>query len=127
MDYATILASVTTLIEDSGRTTRFEQLAAVSADTDRPWRGAAVPGAEVTIELPAVFVSPDSLTDFGINVVLSDMLKTTDMVCLVAPNEQFDLRKTHSINDEQGRWAVTFVYELRPGDTSLLYAIGVKK
>lgn len=124
--YDELLPVVVELIDETGRVVTFERLTATPADASKPWRGPAAPTAAATKDLKATFVPPSG-TEFGKDWISSDLLARCEQVCLVAPDAMFDLNGCTSILDGAVRWAVQWIYALRPGDINMLFAVGVKR
>jgi hypothetical protein len=126
MDYAALVTAVQTLIAFTGRSTTFQRLSATPADPLKPWLGAGTPTVAATATAFATFVPPAG-ADLGKELINEEMLARCEQVCLVAPISGFDINTCNAIVEASARWAVQWVYELKPGDTSLLFAIGVKR
>lgn len=124
MDYAAILAVAQELIADAGRVVTWERLTTTPADSDKPWKGAASPTVEASAALPAAFVPPQG-ADLGGMRITDEMLGRVERVALVAASAAFDLSRTTSATDGGERWRADWVAELKPGDTAVLYAIGL--
>lgn len=124
--YDELLPVVRELIEEFGRVVTFERLSATPADVNKPWRGPAAPTVAATASLRAAFVPPTG-AEFGKDWISSDLLSRCEQVCLVAPDDTFDLNNCTSVNDGGQRWNVAWTWVLRPGDINMLFAIGVKR
>lgn len=126
MDYAKLAATALRLIEATGRSVTFERLVKEAADPSKPWRGAQEQAVDATLTQAATFVPPTG-AGLGKETVTPEMLARVQQVCLVGPSATFDLNRTSAIIDGGVKWMVDWVYELKPGSTSLLFAIGVKR
>lgn len=127
LDYAPILAEAQQLIRDTGRLTTFERLSAAPADPARPWRGPAAPAVANSVSAMATFV-PAQGADLGRMGISEQLLARVEQVALVAPDPSgFDFAAATSATDSSVRWRVDWVQTLRPGGTTLLYAMGMKR
>jgi hypothetical protein len=127
MDYAELLATAQELIADAGRVVTFERLAAGAPSAAQPWKGAGTPTVEASAQAAAVFV-PVSGHDLGGLAVSKELLARCEEVCMTAPaGDGFDMQRCTSIADGGTRWRVTWVQTLKPGDTVVLYALGVAR
>lgn len=126
MNYDKLLATVVRLIASTGRVVTFEQLTGEAIDSSKPWRGAGEPTRGLSDDQVATFVPPSGL-DFGKEFLQAEQLKRCEQVCLTAPSTVFDLSDCTCIVDGAVRWAIVWVQELKPADTTLLFAIGVKR
>jgi hypothetical protein len=126
MDYPKLAATALRLIAATGRVVTFERLVSEPADPSKPWRGAQEQGVDATLSQAATFVPPTG-AGLGKETVTPEMLARVQQVCLVGPNATFDLNRTTAIVDGGVKWMVDWVYELKPADVSLLFAIGVKR
>lgn len=127
-DYGPIALVAKNLIAKFGRSLSFVELGDVAADPAKPYLGSASPrGApKQTVVLPGVLVEPSSLQALGKNVVSDDFLKRSTQIGLVfsASNLQpFD----EVIDTDTSRWKITDLSHLKPGDTSLLWFVGLKR
>lgn len=125
MDYAEILAIAVELIDDAGRDVVMQQLSATAADANKPWKGPGTATVASSVNTKACFVPPSG-TDFGREFFDSELLKRCEQVALVAGNAT-DLSAFTTILDNNQRWKIEWVQELKPGDTTVLYAFGVKR
>jgi hypothetical protein len=129
-DYAAVLAEARALIEEFGRPATFEKYSETPVVSDKPWRGSGVntPTVQFTAaDVPSVFVPPSG-TGFGRDVVTETMLASVQQVALVTPVDgTFDLETANSVLDGAMRWAVEWVYTLKPGPLVVLYAFGLKR
>lgn len=127
LDYEELVAVALELITDTGRAITFEKLSGEPADEDKPWRGSGADGQvpESTVDTVGTFV-PASGNDLGEIVRNKELLKAVDQVVLVPGNEE-PLEDYTTILDKDERWKIEWVQVLRPGDTVVLYAVGVKR
>lgn len=120
-DYTANAATALRLIEKFGRTVTIDKLDRTAADPSAPQDGPAdphVPTASVTPK--AVMVEPSSLNQ------VDDRLKRVTKVAYVAGSATAqDLRTFTRITDGSDRYRIDWVDALEPGDTVLLYTIGL--
>lgn len=129
-DYAPIVQAARAVVAEFGRVVRFEKVSRTAADVSKPWdgSGAPLPVLSAQADVAAAFVPPAG-NGFGRDVVTDAMLASVTQVALVAPDGvSFDLETAGSITDtDNSRWAVEWVYTLKPANEVLLYAFGVKR
>lgn len=125
MDYAAFATLATTMINDAGREVTFNRFAQGAADTDKPWQGPS-PSAEpdATDDVAAAFVGGAGLS---IRTVDKELLKKTEKVALVGPGASFDLATANEVVDGSVKYRVLWVETLKPGDTVVLYMVGVAR
>lgn len=126
MDYAELLLVVRELIADTGRSAQFEVLSSDPVDSSKPWKGAGEPTVAATVTAPATFV-PAVGGGLGEELVSEDLLSRAEQVCLVAPNDALDLATCTHVVDAGVRWRAAWVHVLKPGDTAMLYVVGVTR
>jgi hypothetical protein len=124
MDYAGILEDVIALIADTGRSTTFQTLSGVPVDSTKPWKGAGAPTVLSSLTTIATFVPPAGV-DFGKSLISEEMLSRVEQVCLVAPSASYAIGGSHAVLDGSVRWRVAWAQELKPGDVSMLFALGL--
>jgi len=125
-DYSDDVAFALEMISEYGRLVDFHQLSETPVDPDKPLEGN---GAPTTIAgVWACFVEPSSLRQLGIRVTREGVWKDSTQIALVAPDGINDLTDFTSITDSDGStWAIDATDKLRPGETTVLYFIGVKR
>jgi len=123
-DHSKFLQLANRLITKHGRQIKFQKFTDVPMDPDRPWLGAGEPIVELEYTADAVFLPSQGL-DLGIKFVTDEMLSRVDEVILAAANQS--LESYNVIVDNSVRLAITWLQLLKPGDLSILYAIGVKR
>lgn len=126
MDYATLVPLVRQLISATGRSVTFQRLSSTPSDPSKPWNGPGTPTVAESVVTAATFVPPSG-DSFGKEFLSSELLSRCEQVCLTAPNVSMALSSATVILDAAQRWSVAWVYELKPGDTTLLFAFGVKR
>lgn len=129
-DYARLAQTAARLVENAGRDITFVRLNENAADPTQPWKG---PPSGGEVELPAhgVFVPPNTVRQFG----LSALGEGTEFVDLVTMSEQViitfqgenDLREYTEVIDRTERWGIIGLQVLRPGPTTLLAFVGVRR
>ncbi len=124
IDYAELVATVRELIAGTGRSVTFNKLSETLADSAKPWKPS---GAPATVTVPATFVPVSSAQDLGIMISDDELAKRVSQVCLVAPHATEDLQTFNTLLDAGALWRVEWVRALKPGDTVLLIAMGVKQ
>lgn len=120
-DYAPTLETAKRLVERFGRKVTLAKLSAATVSVGEPWRGPASPPALGTTgnqEVPAVFVG--LLKHLG-----EDFLKDLEQVALIASSD--DLSAYHLLVDGTVRWNIVRIQTLRPGATSIVHYVGVKR
>jgi hypothetical protein len=127
MDYARAVALAQRLIDKNGRTITIDQLSSVPVDANKPWKGPAVPTVAATASLKAVFLPVSSASELGLFAKDDELLKRVEQVALIAADGVNDLTAFHRITDVGSFWKVDWTRELKPGPTTILYAIGVKR
>jgi hypothetical protein len=75
-----------------------------------------------------VFLSQSGLIDLGKYGIDDELLKRVEQVALVAGlTSALDLGLFHQIVDKSTVWKIDWIRTLAPADTTVLYAIGVKR
>ena len=124
IDYAELVATVRELIAGTGRLVQFKKISAAVADATKPWKPS---GAPVTQNAYATFVPVSSAQDLGLMIEDSELFRRASQVCLVAPDASVTLDTYNTLTDAGVDWRVEWVRVLKPGDTVLLLAFGVKQ
>lgn len=123
MDYVRIAALAKKLIEQNGRLVTFRQLA-TAVDPDKPWRTDA-PEVAASVDQKAAFVS---LTARHLGIELTqDQLDTRANQMLIAGTSTLDLLQANQIVDGTETFAIQWVQIVKPGDTLVFYAFGIKR
>lgn len=129
-DYAPLLLLSKNLIQKFGRSITLRKLDAVSATGGKPWLGAADPvGTGTSTTTNAISCHPDSTYFLGISLATDDLLKSTKLIFITAPNDidPENLDKYTTIVDGSEEYKVTFVEKLKPATVTILYYFGVSK
>lgn len=124
MDYARAVALAQRLINKNGRTITIDRLSAVALDVNKPWKGPGAPTVAATVSPKAVFLPHASLSDLGLFAPDDELLKRAEQVALLAADGTNDFTTFHRITDTT-MYRIDWVRALKPGDTVILYAIGV--
>lgn len=126
MNYVRLAALAKRLIEANGRTVTFNQLA-VSSDPATPWRADA-PAIAQTVTQKAAFVSL-SARHLGIELTQDQLnLRANEMVMAgTADSLSVDMLRINQIVDGTETFAVQWVQTIKPGDTAVFYAYGIKR
>lgn len=123
MDYARLAALAKKLIEKNGRSVTFIQLA-VSTDPAKPWRTDA-PAIAASATQNAAFVSL-STRHLGIELTQDQLeLRANEMV--LAGGSALDMLRVNQIVDGTETYAVQWVQTIKPGDTAVFYAYGIRR
>lgn len=128
LDYAEIAADALELVTEAGRSVTLVELNNTPADAQKPWRGATDPRLvpTATLAVPAVFVEPSSAQWLGLHLEISDFVKKSSQIAIVASTA--DLKSYNEIIDtDSTRWRITGMEQLKPASTSLLYFIGLTR
>lgn len=128
-DYSEFAALSEELVAEFGRVVTFVELGDTPASPSQPWKGAASPrGTPVqTLDLSAVFVEPSSLDSLGDNELAQDFLKRSTSVALVYSSVELSSFDEILDNSDGSRWKITGLSKLKPGDTLLLYYVGLSR
>ncbi len=128
-DYSELAAFAIEMVAEYGRQSNvtFVELGDVPADANKPWLGAAAPRTAVSsLGVRAVFLEPSSLDVLGSESVVQDFVKRSTQIALVATPSS--LSPYEEVIDTDGsRWKVQGFSKLKPGDTTLLYFVGLAR
>ncbi len=123
MDYAELATVATDLIAETGRivtVTRFRQ---TPADANKPWEGPSPSGdPDATDEVTATFVG---YADSGFKCPDEDLAKRIEEVCFIGPGASFDVTTANEVMDGTVHKKVLWADRVKPGDTVLLYVLGI--
>lgn len=123
MDYVRLAALAKKLIEANGRTVTFNRLA-TSTDPAVPWRTGA-PAVEETVTQNAAFVSLSS-RHLGIELT-QDQLNLRANELVLAGSSTIDMLKVNQLVDGTETFAVQWVQTIKPGNTAVFFAFGIKR
>lgn len=127
MDYVALAQVALDLVKANGRQVTFRQLTDTPADANKPWRGATDPTTGATAAVWAVAVPPSSATSLGMSTSDNDLVKRSTQILIVAPGPTLpdDLADFEEVIDGTVTYRITGTETLRPGDTTLLYFVGI--
>lgn len=126
-DYTDDVAFAVEMIAEFGRAVTFVKASATPADANKPLHGV---GAPTTVpDIMAAFVEPSSVIRLGASTEQKPGLwKESTKIALVAPDGTNDFTTFTAITDSDGSgWKIEHVEELKPGDTTVLYYVGVRR
>lgn len=127
-DYSDDVAFAIEMIAEYGRAVSFTKFSAVPGDPTKPLHG---PTEEpiVVADVMAAFVEPSSVIRLGASSTNQPGLwKESTKIALVGQVEGQDLTTFSTIIDSDGSgWKIEHVEELKPGPTTVLYYVGVKR
>lgn len=121
------LPMILRLLTKNGRAVTFIEL---GTNGGLPWEGPVDPRGTPNRSLVTVgcFVEPDSLQRLGLSMKVEELIQRSDRICLVPGpavldnyNEILDEGQYYSIVAPKG------IETLRPGTTTLLHFVGVKR
>lgn len=129
-DYTEVLATAQELTEEFGRAITVQRLGTTPADASKPWRGQADPASPVAEEvvLHGVAVPPDSLIRLGLEVQSSELVQRSKLIFISAPDAlTTDISDfNHLVDSDGSSYRIVVIHALQPGETKLLYFIGVE-
>jgi len=128
-DYTKLAATAARLIKNNGRSITFVKLDEAAADPSEPWNGPA--SNETTLALNGVFVPPNTVRQFGLSALgegteFKDLVTFSEQIIITAQGEN-DLREYTKVIDRSDRWGIIGLQVLRPGDTTLIAFVGVRR
>jgi hypothetical protein len=126
MDYARAVALAQRLINKNGRTITVEQLSSTPADPSKPWKGPGAPTVAASATPKAVFLPVSSASELGLFAKDDELLKRVEQLVLLAADGVNAFDEFHRINDTVV-YRIDWVRALKPGDTVILYAMGIKR
>jgi hypothetical protein len=125
-DYSADVAFATEMVAEYGRliTLTKEVQEVDSADP----LGAPVADPEEVAGIRAVFVYPSGLVNLGLSVRSRELMKESEQIAIIAADgtNAFD-QFTGAIDSDGSVWAVNATEVFKPGDTTLLYYLGMKR
>lgn len=111
------------LIDENGRSTTFSKTDIV-ADVNKPWQVNSTPLVVISTQ-KAVYVPISNKQKLGLDFIPESLLIRANEVLLTA-YEGIDLTITRVIMDSV-EFRVEWCYALKPGETTILYAFGIKR
>ena len=129
-DYSRLAQTAERLIRNSGRSITFVRLGETPSDSSAPWKGPAS-GGEISLPLIGTFVPPNTVRQFGLTALgegteFNDLVTRSEQIIITAQGEN-DLRLFTEVVDRNERWGIIGLQVLRPGDTTLLAFVGVRR
>ena len=130
VDYVRMAQTASRLIANNGRAIQFFKFNEIPNDSNQPWKGPAISG-EPTLKLTGVFVPPNTVREFGLSALgegtrFEDLITFSQQVIIVAQGEN-DLQKYTTVIDRDERWGIVGLQVLRPGNTTVLGFVGVRR
>lgn len=130
VNYVRLVQTASRLIANNGRAIQFFKFNEIPNDSNQPWKGPAISG-EQTLELNGVFVPPNTVREFGLSALgegtgFEDLITFSQQVIIVAQGEN-DLREYTTVIDRDQRWGIVGLQVLRPGNTTVLGFVGVRR
>lgn len=130
-DYSRPLAVAKRQIDRFGRQIELVRPTEVKADPDRPWRG--ISGSETPFILPvqAVQATPNQVRIFDLSALgesgkLEGLVQISEIIYIVFQGEN-DLRQFTFVRDDGIDYVIQATQALKPGDTTLLGFLGVRR
>ncbi len=138
VDFARNAATAKRMIEARGRVVRIVKLNRDPDDSTKPWRGTAgrpePQDGGVSFRIKMVFVPVGS---GGLGKLIGDAAPSVDVdfsqAGLIAtdsipsPYGEGDIEKADLVIDGDDEWKIVTRGHLKPGDTSILFALGLTK
>lgn len=118
------LPMIQRLLLKNGRSVTFIKLNTVGAFA---WEGPADPRTPPALSVAATgcFVEPDSLQRLGLSTKIEELIQRSDRIFL-SPGTQV-LDGFNEVLDEGKYYHITGMESLRPGTTTLLHFVGLKR
>lgn len=125
-DYAKKVETARRMITKYGRDITLAHASTTPVDATDPSKGVDS-SAAVSSTTKGVFVYPSGYLSLGISKDRTALLERTSAIVLVAPVADFDVEKSHKVTDGGGDYLVETVDKLQPGDTPVLFYVGLAK
>lgn len=127
-DYSRALATAQRLVTRYGRLISLQGVSPGPADANNPLAGPAAAPAALS-GIPAAFVEPSSLQSLGLSASLVALFANCTQIAIVAPvSGMGDFTSMKFLIDTDAKqWKIERISTLQPGDTILLYYIGVSR
>ena len=128
VDAVKLAATVLRLLNKNGRSVTFIQHNTTLETPAEPWDGPADPRATPasTLVLSAVFAHPRFVDRLGLTIEVDDLIRRSDQIMIVSQGNN-DLSVFQEVLDGAVYWKITGTEILRPGSTTLLGFVGVKR
>ena len=132
IDYATILATVTRLINENGRAIRLVEKDVTLADASKPWNGTRTPSTPTPYGELVNGVMMDTISSryLGLTIQEKDGIHAERKYFVVSASVSIEpIEKWFAIVDTMYNemWKIEASNVLQPGDTRLLVAFQVAK
>lgn len=123
-DYTDDVAFARQEIAEYGRPVTLLKQPSGAADPNNPLAGPS--GAVESVPTVAAFVYPTGLTNLGMGTVSVELFKHCDAIALIANIDGHDVSEFDQLDDGDRTYAIDEVKTFKPGDTVLLYYVGVR-
>lgn len=129
--YNRLAATAVRMINKRGRLIRLIRFDETAANAGRPWKGPPINPTEPGSDVFGVFVPPTSVRQFGLSALglgteMESMIATSEQIIIVSAGET-DLRQFSEVLDQSERWGIFTSQILKPGSTTLLGFLGVRR
>lgn len=130
VDYTRLAATSERLIRKNGREITFRKPSLTPVDATKPWNGPN-PASFTQITLPAVFVPPNTVRQFGLTALgtgheVVDLFSYIHKLFILFPGEN-DITEYPIIIDEGLQFNVVAYQLLRPANNNLLAFVGARR
>lgn len=127
-DYTDDVAFAQEMIAEFGRAVVMVRASATPGDATKPLHGPSAAPTRVT-DVMAAFVELSSVQRLGAATTTGPgFWKEATKVMLIAPDGTNDFTTFTAVEDDDGNeWKITMADAFKPGDTVLLYFVGVKR
>lgn len=130
VDAVALVATAQRLIIENGRSVTFISHDKTLDDAAKPWQGATTgprTAPDAVFVTDVVFVEPSAAARLGLSSEQSDLIKRSEQIMIVSPGDAVDLNDFEEVQDETVYWKITGIEILRPGLTTILAFVGVKR
>lgn len=129
-DYTSLSKNAERLIARFGRAVVLQGKAAAPTTPSKPWEGPS-DVAGTPLPLYGVFVPPNTVREFGLTALghgteFQDLITFSQQIMITFPGE-VDLRDYTTLIDADVNWGIIGIQSLKPGPTTLLAFIGVRR
>lgn len=131
VDYVKLAIVAERLVRENGRLVTFVRKSPIQLDPAKPWKGSDPLEDEVTLQLSAVFVPPNTVRQFGLSALgegseFRDLIAFSEQIAIVFPGNN-DLRQYPTIRDNGVNWNMIGLQLLQPAQTKLLAFVGTRR
>lgn len=128
VDLVPLVATAQRLITENGRSVTFIRQDQTLSDAAQPWLGPADPrtAPDATLVVDAVFVEPSSAVKLGLATEQSDLVMNSDQILIVSAGST-NLLQFQEVLDEAIYWKITTIETLKPGATTVLSFVGLRR